>query len=122
MQVIENALLWLVQHFNTPRYMFHTKLQALVWSLADIVLVFAFLKIIDRMKRKEGRKGITVRFWFLYCTAGLKIIPFFFGTPEMFISLDFLICGLQYAILVYTIIVDRKTLMALPQHCRNIGP
>ena len=121
MQVIENALLWLVQNFDTSRYMFHTKLQAFVWSLADVVLIFAFLKIIDRIKRKESNKGITKRFWFLYFSAGLKIIPFFFRTPEIFISLDFFICGLQYAILVYTIIADRKVLMALPQHCRYIG-
>jgi len=122
MKVIENALLWLVGNFDTPRYMFYTRLQASLWSLADVVLIFAFLKIIDRIKRKQGDKGITKRYWVLYLTAGLKIIPFFFRTPEIFVSLDFFICGLQYAILVYTIFFDWKVLMALPQHYRYIRP
>lgn len=119
MQVIKNFFLWLAHDFDTPRYMFHTKVQAIFWSMADLVLIFAFLKIVHRLKKKKVEKGIRKRFWLLYFTAALKVVPFFYETPEMFISLDFFICSLQYAILVYTIIADRKTLMALPQYFRS---
>ena len=121
MQGIENFLLWLAHDFDTPRYMFHTKVQAIFWSIADVVLIFAFLKIIDRTKKKLGDRGIHIRFWLLYFSALLKILPFFFKTPEIFVSLDFFICGLQYSILLYTVIADWKTLMRLPQHYQNIG-
>jgi hypothetical protein len=116
MRVIENFFLWLAHDFDTPRYMFHTKLQAIFWSVADLVLIFAFLKIVDELKKKKMKKGIHKRFWLLYFSAALKIVPFFYETPEMFISLDFFICSLQYAILVYTIIADRKIIMALPKY------
>ena len=121
MQDIENFLLWLAHDFDTPRYMFHMKVQAIFWSIADVVLIFAFLKIIDRLKKKTGDQGIYKRFWLLYFSALIKILPFFFQTPEIFVSLDFFICGLQYSILLYTVIADWKTLMKLPQHYQNIG-
>ena len=116
MQGIEDFLLWLAHNFDTPRFMFHTKIQAIFWSVADVVLIFAFLKIIDRVKKEMGGPRVHVRFWLLYFSALLKIALFFFKNPNIFLSVDYIICGLQYAILLYTVIADWKTIMRLPQH------
>ena len=120
MQGIEDFLLWVAHDFDTPRYLFHTKLQAVFWSIADLVLIFAFLKIIDRLKKKTGDRGVYKRFWLLYFSALLKIFLFFLKKPTIFLSLDYMICGLQYAILLYTVIADWKTIMRLPQYYQNI--
>jgi hypothetical protein len=68
-----------------------------------------------------GGRRVYKRFWLLYFTALLKIFLFFFKNPNIFLSLDFCICGLQYAILLYTVIADWKTIMRLPQYYQNIG-
>lgn len=114
MAVFESAFLWLALNFQTARYMWHTRLQAFWWSVADVLLILAFLKIVDLLKRESGAGGIRYRYWWLWATAALKAAPFFFNTPDAFISLDFFICGLQYGILVYTIVVDYRLLLKLP--------
>lgn len=115
MQAGDNLFLWLVRNFGTDRYMWHTKIQAICWSVADVVLIFFFLKIVDQLKARHGEKPIRYRYGWLWATATLKVIPFFFNTPETFISLDFLICALQYAILLCTVIMDYKLLKRLPE-------
>jgi hypothetical protein len=118
----ENIFLQAAEGFTPGTYMALTKVQAAAWSLADVVLVWAFLRIVDLLKRRRGKQGIKWRFYMLYGTAFLLIPVFFLDRPEVFIPADFVVTGLQYALLAYTIVADYRELSSLGAARPGGGP
>ncbi|MEW6667257.1 MAG: hypothetical protein AB1512_18800 [Thermodesulfobacteriota bacterium] len=113
MNIVEQIFLWIGRNFTTESYMFHSKIQVILWSAADIILVLALLKIVTLGRRKAGLKGPLARYVLLFLTAVLTPLLLFSRTPREFLLLECIICGGQFLILLYTVIFERKTLLDL---------
>jgi len=88
--------------------MFYTKIQGMIWSLADFLLIFFILKIIDLVRANEGKGKIFFRYLFLWSSAVLTPLLILPQTKNGFFLLESIICGIQFSILVYTVMVERK--------------
>jgi len=111
MKFFESLLLLVGKNFTTEVYMFYTKLQGMIWSIADIVLVLVLLKIADLIRKRSQKKRITLRYVFLLVSAILTPLLIFTKTPRQFLLLESIICGTQFSILVYTVIVEIKDMV-----------
>ena len=111
MKFFESLLLLVGKNFTTEVYMFYTKLQGMIWSIADIVLVLVLLKIADLIRKRSQKKRITLRYVFLLVSAILTPLLIFTKTPRQFLLLESIICGTQFSILVYTVIVEIKEMV-----------
>ena len=111
MKLIETIFVWVAANFTTEVYMISTKIQGILWSIADIVLVFVFLKIADLVRVRTQKKKIRWRYFSLWFSAVLTPILIFTQTPKQVILLESVICGTQFSILIYTVIVERKGMM-----------
>ena len=111
MKFFESLLLLVGKNFTTEVYMFYTKLQGMIWSIADIVLVLVLLKIADLIRKRSQKKRITLRYVFLLVSAILTPLLIFTKTPRQFLLLESIICGTQFSILVYTVIVEIKEIV-----------
>lgn len=111
MNPFETILLWIGANFTTEVYMYYTKLQGILWSLADIVLVLALLKIADLIRARAQKKKIRFRYLFLLFSAILTPLLVFTQSPKQFFILESIICGTQFVILVYTVVGERKGMM-----------
>lgn len=108
MKLLETIFLWIGANFTTEVYMLYTKFQGILWSLGDIVLVFALLKIADSIRIRRQKQKIRIRYIFLLFSAILTPLLVFTQTPKQFLFLESIICGTQFTILVYTLITERK--------------
>jgi hypothetical protein len=111
MNAMESLMLWIGTHFTADAYITSTKIQGLTWSLADIVLVFVLLKIAGMIRAKSGKKKILFRYLFLYLSALLTPLLLLTTTPRQFLWLESLICGIQFLILAYTVILEGKDVL-----------
>lgn len=113
MKGLEAIFLWIGTHFTPEAYMFYSKLQGLLWSAADIVLILALLKIADWARRRREDRKIRVRYVLLLFSAVLTPLLLFSRTPKEFFRLESIICGVQFLILIYTVIVERKGMLVV---------
>ena len=105
---MDSLLLWIGTYFTEETYMFYTKIQGMIWSLADFLLIFFILKIIDLVRANEGKGKIFFRYLFLWSSAVLTPLLILPQTKNGFFLLESIICGIQFSILVYTVMVERK--------------
>jgi hypothetical protein len=110
---VEQTILWISRNFTSESYLFHSKVQGILWSAADILLVLALLKIVDLGRRREGLKGPWVRYVLLGLSAVITPLLLFARTPGEFFRLESLICGGQFVILLYTALFERSRLLDL---------
>lgn len=108
MKGLETIFLWIGTHFTPEAYMFYSKLHGLLWSAADVVLILALLKIADWARRRREGKRIRVRYILVLFSALLTPLLLFSRTPKEFFRLECVICGIQFLILIYTVMVERK--------------
>jgi hypothetical protein len=113
MSAVEQIFLWISGNFTTEAYLFHSKIQGIVWSSADIILVLAMLRIVNLGRRRAGLKAPLARYVLLCLTAVLTPLLLFSRTPKEFFLLECIICGGQFLILLYTVIFERKRLLDL---------
>jgi hypothetical protein len=113
MSAVEQIFLWISENFTAESYMFHSKIQVILWSAADIVLVLALLRIVDLGRRRDGLKRPLVRYVLLCLTALLTPLLLYSRTPREFFLLECIICGGQFLILLYTVVVERRRLLDL---------
>ena len=104
-------LLWLSRHFTTETYLLYTKIQGVLWSIVDLVLIYFLLKMIDLAGRKKGRKRIRLRYLLLLFTA--LLVPFLslVATSGAFFLLESIICGVHFSILIYIVLMERKMML-----------
>ncbi|MFH0843918.1 MAG: hypothetical protein ABIG67_01675 [Pseudomonadota bacterium] len=105
---MDSLLLWIGTYFTEETYMFYTKIQGMIWSMADFLLIFFILKIIDLVRANEGKGKIFFRYLFLWSSAVLTPLLILPQTKDGFFLLESIICGIQFSILVYTVMVERK--------------
>ena len=113
MKFFEAIFMWIGAHFSIEAYMISTKIQGILWSMADIALILALLKIAGVVRMKTQRKKIRFRHLLLWFSAILTPLLILTRTPQQFLILESIICGTQFSILLYTVIVDRKETMEL---------
>lgn len=109
---MERLLLWISNHFTFEHYLVATKIQGLLWSIADIVLVYFFLKIAELSMSSVPGKKITYRYWLLWLSAFLTPFLLITKTKNQFFILDSVVCGIQYLILLYTLVLSGKRMQA----------
>jgi len=112
MKILEEMFLWIGSNFTPEAYLFYTKGQGLLWSGADILLVFMLLRISDLVRERQGRGKIRFRYFFLGASVVLTPLLLFTRSKREFFVLESVICGLQFAVLVYTMVAERKAFMA----------
>jgi len=103
-----SLLLWVAGHFDTRLYLLSSKVQGILWSGADIVIVFVLLKISALFRQRSGKSRIFFRYVLLAGTALLTPALIVVKTPRSFFYLESIICGVQFLILLYTVVVERK--------------
>jgi hypothetical protein len=118
MELLDAAFSWIVTRFTRDAYLVSTKVQGLMWSGADLLLVFAFLRIADVLRAKSGDPPIRWRYAFLALTALLTPLLVFARSSREILLLESLVCGVQFLILVATLILERNRLAAL---ARRLG-
>ncbi len=113
MDFLARSLLWLGTHFSTEAYLLSTKVQGLLWSAADILLVLAFLRIADVLRSRHGVRPIRTRYLLLAATAVLTPALAFAPTSRWILILESVICGGQFLILAATLLLERTRLLGL---------
>lgn len=108
---MELMLQWVSNHFTIKHYLTATKMLGMLWSIADIVLVYYFLKIAELSTTNTSNGKIKYRYWLLWLSAVLTPFLLFAQTKNQYFILDSIVCGLQYLILLYTLIFSGKTMM-----------
>ncbi|MDY6903264.1 MAG: hypothetical protein SWH61_01140 [Thermodesulfobacteriota bacterium] len=94
--------------FSPAVYLLATKIQGLMWSAADITLIFFLLKIVDVVMSSKDGKKITIRYYLLLVSAMLTPFLIVADTADFFFRLESIIFGIQFAVLLYTVCVDIK--------------
>jgi len=120
MTSIETLFLKIAEGFSPTEYLLWTKIQVVAWSAADIALVFAVLRIIGLARAHAGKRCIRARYVLLAISAGLTPLVFVLESSQQIFRLEAAVVGLQFAILIYSIIVDRRpALKFLLWHTRS---
>ena len=107
---LDELFLWIGEHFTVNVYLFHTKVQGILWGVADIFLIYFILKIADFARERAQKKKILWRYLCLWLSALLIPLLLWTKTKTQFFLLESIICGIQFSILVYTAILESKTL------------
>lgn len=107
MTITANAISWIGANFTSGHYLFFSKAQGILWSAADIILVLALLKIADLARKREGEKKIVFRYALLWISAILTPLLVFCRTPREFFFLECILCGIQFSLLIYTVLAER---------------
>lgn len=111
MESIDLIMLRIGSGFSRDIYFLLTKIQGILWSIANTVLVFYFLKITGLIRKYNHAKQIRYRYYFLLVSAILSLFLLFTENGTVFFALEAAIYGIQYTILLYTLILERKELM-----------
>lgn len=118
MDLLDASFLWIASQFGRDAYLVSTKVQGLVWSAADLVLVFVFLRIAGVLRARGGDPPIRWRYVALGLTALLTPLLVLARSPREILLLESLVCGLQFLILVITLVLERTRFAAL---ARQLG-
>lgn len=118
MDRLDPAFLWIASHFTPEVYLVSTKVQGLFWSVADLLLVFVFLRIADVLRAVEGNPSLRWRYAFLAVTGLLTPLLLFAQSSRGILLLESLICGVQFLILVATLVLERARFLGL---ARRLG-
>lgn len=108
MNCFENLLLSISKYFTENIYLLTAKIQAILWSTADVILIFFFLKIINFIRLKVHKERIISGYIFLGISTFLIFLIPFTKTFQEFSILETIICWIQFSILIIALIATRK--------------
>ncbi len=113
MKHFEKFLVWIAFNLTDSRFLLFTKIQGILWSIADIALVYFFLKIADSARIRYGELPIRKRYLLLWISAALTPLLVFATSLKQIFILESVVCGIQYAILIVTVIGERRRILKL---------
>ncbi len=96
------------KNFSTEAYMLTTKVQGILWSISDIIIIYFMLKIASLIREKNQKKKILLRYIFLWLSAVMVPFLVFTVTPRQFFVLESVIFGLQFSVLIYSVFAETK--------------
>jgi len=108
MEIVTNTLLWVGNHFSHEIYYTTTKFQGLFWSFADIAIIWYMLKIADFIRSRTGKPKIIWRYYLLLLSAILTPFLLIVKTATHFFILEAVIFIIQYLLLMYSVVADKK--------------
>ena len=97
--------------FSPEVHLAVTKIQGLLWSTADIVLIWFLLKIVDLAR--AGHAGVRSVWRYRLLVLSAVLVPFLVVMPtsKAFFVLESGIFGLQFGVLIYTLATDTESLL-----------
>ena len=107
----EELFIYLARNFVKGEYIRLTVFQGLLWSVADIFLVFCILRVRDVARRPCSQAAARLRYILLGFSALLTPLLFFCRHPGIFFFLESVIFGFQYGILIYTLVRDSFSIL-----------
>jgi len=110
--LIEKILFEIGIEFSTETYMLTTKVQGILWSISDIIIIYFMLKIASLIREKNQKKRILFRYIFLWLSVVLVPFLVFTVTPKQFFILESVIFGLQFSVLIYSVFAEAKDTLA----------
>ena len=105
---MEMVFLEIGKSFSTEAYMLTTKVQGILWSISDIIIIYVMLKIVSLIREQNQKKKILLRYIFLWLSAILVPFLVFTITPKQFFILESIIFGLQFSVLIYSVLTETK--------------
>lgn len=108
MEILTDILIWVGHHFTRDVYFTTTKIQGILWSLADIAIAWYMLKIADLIRKRTGKIKIVWRYYFLLLSAILTPFLLVMKTSRHFFILEAAIFAIQYSLFIYTVVAERK--------------
>ena len=108
MDILTDILIWVGHHFTRDIYFTVTKIQGILWSLADIAIAWYMLKIANVIREQTGKTKITWRYYYLFVSAILTPFLLLTKTSRQFFILEAAIFAIQYSLLIYTVVSERK--------------
>ncbi len=105
---IEMVFLEIGKSFSTEAYMLTTKVQGILWSISDVIIIYVILKIVSLIREQNQKKKILLRYIFLWLSAILVPFLVFTITPKQFFILESIIFGLQFSVLIYSVFTETK--------------
>ncbi|MDY6792104.1 MAG: hypothetical protein SWH54_12625 [Thermodesulfobacteriota bacterium] len=96
------------KNFSTGAYMWTTKVQGILWSISDVVIIYVILKIASLIREKNQKQKIRFRYILMWMSAVLVPFLLFTITPRQFFILESVIFGLQFSVLIYSLIAETK--------------
>ena len=105
---MEMVFLEIGKSFSTEAYMLTTKVQGILWSISDIIIIYVMLKIVSLIREQNQKKKILLRYVFLWLSAILVPFLVFTITPKQFFILESIIFGLQFSVLIYSVFAETK--------------
>lgn len=105
---MEMVFLEIGKSFSTEAYMLTTKVQGILWSISDIIIIYVMLKIVSLIREQNQKKKILLRYIFLWLSAILVPFLVFTITPKQFFILESIIFGLQFSVLIYSVFAETK--------------
>ncbi len=109
---MELLVQWAAVNFTFDLYLLTTKIQGILWSIADVALVYYFLKIAALTSNDAQSAKMRTRFFCLWLSAILTPFLLFAHTKFQYFALDAVICGLQYLILLVTLTLSGKKMLS----------
>lgn len=111
MNCIEDFLLLISKYFTKDIYLLTAKTQAIIWSAADTILIFFFLKIINFIRLKANKEKALSGYIFLWISTFFIFLIPFAGTFQEFSILEAIVCSIQFSILITALLFTRKDLL-----------
>ena len=115
----DSVFLWIASHFTGDMVLVTIQIQALLWSVADICAVFAFLNIASLARARTGKRRMVLRYLLLWGTALLTVPLLWTETFFAYYLLDCVIVGIHILIAVYTFISEGKDMTILLKDAVN---
>ncbi len=106
---MEKVLIYINQNFSYEIYILSTKIQGLIWTIADIILVFCVLKIINIARSSLNKEPTIFRYALLIISIALVPLLILTRSSDEFFRVESFLCGIQFLILIYTVLYDRKS-------------
>jgi len=106
--LMDMVFLEIGKSFSTEAYMLTTKVQGILWSISDIIIIYVMLKITSLIREQNQKKKILFRYIFLWLSAILVPFLVFTVTPRQFFILESVIFGLQFSVLIYSVFAETK--------------
>lgn len=101
---------WMGTHFSPEQYLFWTRIQCILWTGADLAIVYYLLRLANLGRRVAGASPHRIPFAVLALTAlGLPFIALANGGWQVF-AWELLVTVPHFLLIVYVIIADFRML------------
>lgn len=118
---MRELLLWISKNFDKTAYLGLTKIQGLLWSVADIVMILTFLLVVDILVRKQGSRVSCWRYILLFSTVLMTPFLLFTRSSQAFFLLESVIFGIQYFVLLYTLVKNSRPVVQVLMDLKRSG-